>query len=305
MTHEKMTDEELAAARSKLEDSWLGDTARLVLAGLDALAAERDALQEEVDEESSQRETYRAQLERVEVERDEANVAWTRDAAEVISLREQVRALEAERDTSAAREMEVHASWDRTTTALRAIERVAEETKAALQRVERERDEWRNKAELNQEDLVSAWRDRDEYREQLTNAVASAVVIEDARLRAETDAWRLRTQREEDAETVRKAIDARMAAEADNAALLRVVDVAGQALSDNAPGVAETLCGDTLLREHPGAAQLAELEALRKVREAVKSYPLDPTVTDLHYAGPELADLRRACVAADALTRTP
>jgi len=288
MTHETMTDEELCAARSKLEESWLGDTARLVLAGLDALAAERDALQEEVDEESSQRETYRAQLERVEVERDEANVAWTRDAAEVISLRERVRALEAERDEARA-----------------TAQRLTEGQCVLTLRLERERDDWRDEAELKRAALQSAWRDRDEYREQLTKAVASAVVIEDARLRAETDAWRLRTQREEDAETVRKAIDARTEAEADNAALLRVVDVVGHVLSDNAPGVAETLCGDTLLRKHPGAGLLAEVEALRKVREAVKSYPLDPCVTDLHYAGPDLIDLRRACIDADAPKRTP
>jgi DNA repair exonuclease SbcCD ATPase subunit len=141
----------------------------------------------------------------------------------------------------------------------------------------------------------------------LAGILAGVEVLADRAERAEAEAARLRQQREEDAETVRQAIDARMVAEADNAALLEGLrdmlalahGVPGHGVGCECPRC--VAARKVVNADHPGASLLERLRALEEVRGALGSGPLDANVSDLHYSGPELRALRVACLAADAL----
>lgn len=150
---------------------------------------------------------------------------------------------------------------------------------------EKERDKWKARAEqseLGREETLRMWR---EYKTAKDADVAHA---DAARERAEAEVSRLCQQREEDARTVRAALDEQEKAEVDNAALLEILDgiiwrhteiAGGPDAHDKALHVRQ--------QHHPGASLLEYVRALEEFHEASGS--------------DDIVRKRRALAAVDAL----
>jgi hypothetical protein len=88
----------------------------------------------------------------------------------------------------------------------------------------------------------------------------------------EAEVARLRQQREEDAETVRKAIDERRRAEGDNAALLGALQDSRDPHSSGDCDTRTCHCGllEAMDKNHPGAALLERLSAAQSELDALR-----------------------------------